>query len=181
MPFTREFIRKAAKESGVEIPKELEDALVQEHLDARNAYAEAQVTAYKGEHPEQQAQNVEDTQEYKDLKKSFDDYKTEIAAKETRAAKLNAGRAILKDAGVPENRIDTLMRAYDVDGIELDEHGAATDIEARVAKAKTDFASFIPTTTETGVKTATPPSTSQGAKDPGQMTMAEYIKYRKGE
>ena len=32
MAFTREFIRSTAKESGVEIPKELEDALINEHL-----------------------------------------------------------------------------------------------------------------------------------------------------
>ena len=40
MAFTRATIRNLAKESGVEIPKELEDALVTEHLNARNAYAE---------------------------------------------------------------------------------------------------------------------------------------------
>ena len=45
MAFTRATIRNLAKESGVEIPKELEDALVSEHLNARNAYAEEQVKA----------------------------------------------------------------------------------------------------------------------------------------
>ena len=45
MAFTRATIRSLAKESGVEIPKELEDALVSEHLNARNAYAEEQVKA----------------------------------------------------------------------------------------------------------------------------------------
>lgn len=43
MAFTREFLRKAAKESGVEIPKELEDVLVQEHISARDVYAGEQV------------------------------------------------------------------------------------------------------------------------------------------
>ena len=45
MAFTRATIRNLAKESGVEIPKEFEDALVSEHLTARNAYAEEQVKA----------------------------------------------------------------------------------------------------------------------------------------
>ena len=40
MAFTRSTIRSLAKESGVEIPKEFEDALVAEHLTARYAYAE---------------------------------------------------------------------------------------------------------------------------------------------
>ena len=43
MAFTREFIRKAAKECGLDIPKEFENALVDEHLSARDTYAEAQV------------------------------------------------------------------------------------------------------------------------------------------
>ena len=43
MPFTREFIRKAAKESGVEVPKELEDALVQEYLSEKEDYTSEKV------------------------------------------------------------------------------------------------------------------------------------------
>ena len=43
MAFTRSTIRNLAKDSGVELPKELEDALVSEHLTARDAYAEEQV------------------------------------------------------------------------------------------------------------------------------------------
>lgn len=171
--------RKALKAMG--LTDEQVESIVEMHTETVDALKE-QRDQYKTELEDAKVNsNSEYKEKYNAEHEAFEQYKSEIAAKETRAAKLNAGRAILKDAGVPENRIETLMRAYDVDAIELDEHGAATDVEARVAKAKTDFASFIPTTTETGVKTATPPSTSQGAKDPGQMTMAEYIKYRKGE
>ena len=53
MAFTREFLRKAAKESSVEIPKELEDVLVQEHISARDAYAGEQVkTALENKNPQ---------------------------------------------------------------------------------------------------------------------------------
>ena len=37
MAFTRSTIRSLAKESGVEIPKEFEDALVSEHMTTKNA------------------------------------------------------------------------------------------------------------------------------------------------
>ena len=71
MAFTRQTIRNLAKESGVEIPKELEDALVSEHLTARNAYAEEQVKAELEKQPATKAENVKDSEEYKALKADF--------------------------------------------------------------------------------------------------------------
>ncbi len=82
MAFTREFFRKAAKESGVEIPKELEDALVNKHISARDAYAKAQVKA-----AEKPPVKVTESEEYRNLKKDFDDYKAEQGKKESRASK----------------------------------------------------------------------------------------------
>lgn len=38
MAFTREFVRTAAKQSGVELPKELEDALMQEHISEKEEH-----------------------------------------------------------------------------------------------------------------------------------------------
>ena len=67
MAFTRATIRSLAKESGVEIPKELEDALVAEHLTARNAYAEEQVKAELEKQPAAKAENVKESDEYKKL------------------------------------------------------------------------------------------------------------------
>ena len=45
MAFTRQIIRDLAMESGIEIPKELADALVSAHMATRDAYAEEQVQA----------------------------------------------------------------------------------------------------------------------------------------
>ena len=86
MAFTRATIRSLAKESGVEIPKEFEDALVTEHLNARNAYAEEQVKAELEKQPAAKVENVKDSEEYKALKADFDKYKAEVAEKETKAA-----------------------------------------------------------------------------------------------
>lgn len=180
MAFTREFIRSAAKESGVEIPKEFEDALVQEHLTARSAYAEKQVEAWQKEHPADAAPKVEDSEQYKTLKKQFDDYKADISAKETRAAKESAGRAILKAAGVPEKQIPVLIAAYNVDGIELDEKGAAKNADTLTAAAKEQFSSFIPVVSETGAQTATPPAGNPGTPEPRSLAEALHQKYQKG-
>ena len=42
MPFTREHIRKLAKECEVELPKDFINGLIDAHIEARDAYAEEQ-------------------------------------------------------------------------------------------------------------------------------------------
>lgn len=177
MAFTREFVRNVAKESGVEIPKELEDALVQEHLSSRNAYAEKKVQEYQAENPAAEAPKVTDSKEYKDLKKAFDDYKADQTAKETRAAKETAYRDLLKASGVSEKRIDTVMRASGpiIDGLELAEDGKAKDADKLTEGIKSEWADFIPTTTTQGAPTANPPANTGG----GKMTKADI--YRKDD
>lgn len=174
MAFTREFVRNVAKESGVEIPKELEDALVQEHLSSRNAYAEKKVQEYQAENPAAEAPKVTDSKEYKDLKKAFDDYKADQTAKETRAAKETAYRDLLKASGVSEKRIDTVMRASGpiIDGLELAEDGKAKDADKLTEGIKAEWADFIPTTTTQGAPTANPPANTGG----GKMTKADIYK-----
>lgn len=178
MPFTREFIRSAAKESGVEIPKELEDALVQEHLSARDAYAEKQVKAYQDEHPAQAAPNVKDTEEYKALQKQFNDYKAEVSTKAAHSAKENAYREALKAAGVSEKRINTIIKASGdvVDALEIAEDGSIKDADKLAESIKTEWADFIPTTTASGAPTATPPA-SNGGKSFDTMTLSERMAY----
>lgn len=175
MAFTREFIRNAAKESGVEIPKEFEDSLVQEHLSARNTYAEKQVKAWQDEHSAEVAPKVTDTEEYKQLKQQFEDYKAEVSAKESRAAKESAYREALKAAGVPEKRINTIVKASGetIDALELVD-GKIKDADKLAESIKTEWADFIPTTTASGAPTATPPA-SNGGKSIDDMTLSERM------
>lgn len=163
MPFTREFIRKTAKESGVELPKEFEDALVQEHLLARDAYAAGQVKTALAENQQDPPPAVKDTQEYKDLKKQFEDYQAEQAQKETRAAKETAYRALLKAAGVSEKRMDAVLRVSDVDGVELTDKGAIKGADKLTAAIQAEWADFIETTEVQGAVTANPPANMGGS------------------
>ena len=163
MAFTREFIRKAAKDSGVEIPKELEDALVQEHISARDAFANVEVKKALDENKPADPVKVKDSEEYKALKKEYDDYKEEQGKKESRAAKEAACRALLKEAGVSEKRIETVLKVYDVDGVELDGKGAIKDAKDRTKAIKEEWADFIQTTTTTGANPANPPANNGGS------------------
>ena len=158
MAFTRATIRNLAKDSGVEIPKELEDALVSEHLTARDAYAEEQVKAELAKQPTEKAGKVEDSEEYKTLKKSFDDYKAEVASKETKAAKEAAYRAILKDANLSEKGIEKAIKYAEWDKIELEADGKLKGASDHIKAVKEEWAEYVTTTTTTGAKTSTPPA-----------------------
>lgn len=175
MAFTRATIRSLAKESGVEIPKELEDALVAEHLTARNAYAEEQVKAELEKQPTTKAENVKDSEEYKALKADFDKYKAEVAAKETKAAKEAAYRAILKDANLSEKGIEKAVKYAEWDKIELDSDGKVKGANDHIKAVRDEWAEYVTTTTTTGAKTSTPPVNNGSAK----LTKAEI--YAKDE
>lgn len=175
MAFTREFIRKAAKESGVEIPKEFEDALVSEHLTARDAYADAQVKDALDKNKPTDVPEVKDSEEYKTLKKQFEDYKTEVNKKETRNAKEKAYRALLREAGVSDKRLDSVLRVSDVDGVELDSEGKIKGAEKLLANIKSEWSDFIGITSIQGAQTATPPGDTTGK------TMTKEDIYKKDE
>ena len=175
MAFTRATIRNLAKESGVELPKELEDALVSEHLTARNAYAEEQVKAELAKQPTEKAGNVKDSEEYKTLKKSFDDYKAEVTAKETKAAKEAAYRAILRDAKLSEKGIEKAIKYAEWDKIELNADGRVKGANDHIKAVREEWAEYVTTTTTTGAKTSTPPANNGGTK----LTKAEI--YAKDE
>ena len=158
MAFTRATIRNLAKESGVEIPKELEDALVSEHLTARNAYAEEQVKAELEKQPAAKAENVKDSEEYKALKADFDKYKAEVTEKETKAAKEAAYRAILKDANLSEKGIEKAVKYAEWDKIELEADGKLKGANDHIKAVRDEWAEYVTTTTTTGAKTSTPPA-----------------------
>lgn len=173
MAFTRATIRNLAKESGVELPKELEDALVSEHLTARNAYAEEQVKAELEKQPAEKAVNVKDSEEYKTLKKSFDDYKAEIASKQAKEAKEKVVRAFYESKGITGKNLEIAMRGSraEIDGIELD-GDKIKDASALDALVKGDFSGLVATTTKKGADTANPPANNGGDK----LTKADIYK-----
>lgn len=118
---------------------------------------------------------------YEQEKEAFRQYKQEQEGKETRRAKESAFRDLLKSVGVPEKRLDAVLKVSSeaIDGLEIAD-GKIKGADALAENLKTEWADFIPTTTERGADTATPPH-SAGGKDPGSMSMAEYIKFRKGD
>ena len=102
---------------------------------------------------------------YEEEHSAFEAYKATADAKETKATKESAFRALLKDCGVSEKRIDSIVKITDIDAIEL-EDGKIKDATQKSDFIKTEYADFIVSTTTTGANTATPPSNNGAAADP---------------
>jgi len=100
---------------------------------------------------------------YKALKEDFNNFKAEAAKKETRSTKENAYRALLKEAGISEKRIDAVLRVSDVDGVELDEKGKIKDSQKLVKDIKAEWEDFIVTTETKGAETPVPPANTGGS------------------
>lgn len=110
--------------------------------------------------------NTKSSAEYDKLKKEFDDYKADTEAKETKANKTAAYRALLKEIGVSDKRIDTVIRASaaEIDALKLDKDGNI-DGKADLSKSlKTDWADFIGKEDKKGADIETPPGGGSGVK-----------------
>ena len=111
---------------------------------------------------------------YEAIKEDFENFKKDIAAKETRATKSAAYRALLKDAGIAEKRIDAVLKVSDIDGLKLDKDGKIEDADKLKESVKTEWADFIVTESTKGADPATPPGNTNVDYD--SMSDADYYK-----
>lgn len=109
---------------------------------------------------------------YEAVKEEFEGYKSKQTKKETRAAKEAAYRALLKQAGVSEKRLESVLKVSDVDSVELDEKGTIKGADKLTESIKSEWADFIGTTSIQGAQTATPPASTGG----NGMTKADIYK-----
>lgn len=100
---------------------------------------------------------------YKAIKEDFEAYKAEQAQKDARAARESAYRALLKQAGVSEKRIEAVLRVSDVNGVELDGKGEIQNAKDRLKAIKEEWADFIETTEVKGADTPNPPANTGGS------------------
>ena len=113
---------------------------------------------------------------YDALKDDFDAYKKDITAKESEAARSNAYKALLKEAGVSEKRLETVLKAEkpNISGFEMGDDGKFKDSDKILENIKSEWADFIATKETHGAETATPPANNGG----GKMTKADIMKIK---
>lgn len=116
---------------------------------------------------------------YDAIKEEYENYKSDISAKETTRAKQAAYREVLKAAGVSEKRIDSIIKVSDIDSVELDESGKIKEADKLTESIKNEWADFIVSTNTQGASTATPPTNSKKSfsrEDIDKMTPDEINK-----
>ena len=167
------FTRKMLKAMGIEDEKI--DQIIDAHsetVDAlkadRDAYKEdaAKLAAVQKELDELKAKGDDGYKaKYEAEKAAHDALKADIAAKETKKAKTEAYRELLKGANIDEKRIATILRAEapTIDKIELDADGKIKNAEQYTQSIKSDWADFIVTQSAKGTNTATPPANGGAA------------------
>ena len=167
------FTRKMLKAMGIEDEKI--DQIIDAHsetVDAlkadRDAYKEdaAKLAAVQKELDALKAKGDDGYKaKYEAEKAAHDALKADIAAKETKKAKTDAYRELLKGANIDEKRIATILRAEapTIDKIELDADGKIKNAEQYTQSIKSDWADFIVTQSAKGTNTATPPANGGAA------------------
>lgn len=136
---------KTAKENADKLPgvqKELDDLKKQNEDDAK----------------------AREGKDYDALKKEFDDYKAEISARDTKAAKEKALRDILKDLNVSDKGVSLVLKYQNFDEIELEEDGKIKGASDLRKSLKEDWGDYIVKTETKGADTSTPPGGNGGSK-----------------
>lgn len=95
---------------------------------------------------------------YEAIKEEFNNFKNDITAKETKAKKEEAYKALLKEVGVSEKRIDAILKVTDLDGSALTEDGKFENASELKKSIKTEWADFIVTSGKQGADTPNPPA-----------------------
>lgn len=95
---------------------------------------------------------------YEAVKEDFDAFKKDIESKQTKEAKEKVFRTLLKEAGVQEKRIDSVVKVSDIDAIELDEKGNAKNASDLKKTIVNEWSDFIVSVDEAGANTSNPPA-----------------------
>lgn len=172
----RAALRKIFEGAEIEVPKDVLGQICDLHtssmdglpetikeLKGKLKVAEQERDAAKAKVPADGEETISKA-EYDKLKGEFDKYKTDVQAKETKAAKEAAYRAILKDANLSEKGIEKAIKYAEWDKIELGEDGKLKDANDHIKAVREEWAEYVTTTTTTGAKTSTPPVNNGGTK-----------------
>ena len=168
MSITRKLLK------GMSLTDEQIDTIIDAHRDTVDALkdeldkAKADVTRLSAVQRELDAlKEKSDTgneyeKKYNDLKKEFDDYKSEQAKAAEKGAKETAYREMLKNAGISEKRIPSIMRVTNLADIKLDKDGKLKDQDKLIDDVKKEWSDFISTESVKGADTEKPPENSGG-------------------
>lgn len=116
-------------------------------------------------------------EKFKKLQKDFDDYKADVTAKETKAAREKAAKEYFEGKNITGANLSIAMRGArdEIGEIEFDDKGKIKDTSKLDALVKGEFASLVVTSSTRGAHTSAPPSNTGGGE---KMTKADILKIK---
>lgn len=105
-------------------------------------------------------------QKFEDLEKEYNDYKSEQHKKEVTSKKTSAYKELLKEIGVSEKRIDSVLKVSELDSIELDNENKIKNSDELKKKLTEEWSDFITTEQQQGAPVSNPPANNGGNPKP---------------
>ncbi len=112
-------------------------------------------------------------QKFKDMEKKYNDLVAENERKETTAKIQNAYRALLKEAGVSDKRLESVLKVTDISNMKLDKDGKLATASELSQSLKTEWADFITKDGQHGADPANPPDSNPS--NPGNTGRAKQL------
>lgn len=164
--FSRAEIRRIIGENCTD---EMENALVALHVgvvdqlkdDLQKAKAEADKLPNVQKELDDLKKAAQDGQNYEKL---YNDLKAETEQKAVKEAKTEALRNVLKEIGIAEKRIDSVLKISDLSTITLNNKGEIEGLDDLKKNLSTEWADFIPSTETHKPQTPTPPASTGSNK-----------------
>ena len=144
---------------------------LQKQLEESNGSEELEELQKKYEAEQKRAEELEKANEK--LKGEYDEYKAGVEAKDERDAKERVFRKLLADTNVNPKYVDVIVRATNLDDIEL-EDGNIKDVDAVKKGVEDQWGEFIVKKATRGAETETPPE-GDGGKPNTAVEIAEQI------
>lgn len=112
------------------------------------------------------------------LEKEYSEYKESVESAKAKSQRESLYRELLKEAGVDEKRIGSILKVTNLEELELTKDGTLKDAESLKSQAAEEWSDFIVTTDTRGADVETPPNTG----NKGAMTKDEILAIKdKGE
>lgn len=102
---------------------------------------------------------------YEAVKEEFAEFKKGVETEKARDQKSGAFKALLKEIGVSDKRIESVLKvsASDIDNLKFDKEGKIEGIDEIKKNLASEWADFIEKTNTQGANTATPPASAGGS------------------
>lgn len=118
---------------------------------------------------------------YDAMKEEYDKYKSDVDAEKTKQKKSDAYRELLKETGVSEKRLASVLKVTNLDEIEFDEEGKLKDSDKLKESIKKEWSDFIGKEDKKGANTDNPPADNGSGAEQHQPSRAAQVAQKRYE